>query len=605
MDKIQKNKLVYKTSAELPVLNNYKVTWDLANLYYKNEKDPRIEQDILHIISTYQNFAKKWRKKEFTTNIDLLVASLKDYEKLCADGAITRPSRYFSLRSELDANDSVADKTLALIRKRVRPAADNLLFYTLQIGKISVAEQKRILADEKIKPYKYFLKNIFLGAKHDLSEAEEKIINLKAPQSSSLWQQMTDRQISSSEITWKGKKIPLPESLEMIETLKSEDKPKLWEVIIDKIDSFGIAAEYEFNAIITDVRTEDDLRKYQKPYSATALSYQHDEQSIEALVKAVSTKGFALSKKFYQLKAKYHGVEKIHYAQKYDSIGIPPTINFDEALLVCRDVFYQVNPKYGVIFDEMLKNGQLDVYPKKGKRGGAFMSSQTGHPIAVMLNHTDTMKALETLAHEMGHAVHAARSATQPALYDGHSIVTAETASTLFENLVFDAIFAGADKDTKLVLLHDKISGDIATMQRQIAFFNCELEIHNTIHSQGAMTHEELKKCMHKHLTSYLGPSVLITPKDGASYVYIPHLRYGFYVYTYTFGNLMSTTMASHYKHDNSYREKIDTFLSAGQSDSVANIFKKIGIDTTKPDTFTEALKAHEKDISNFSKLIK
>ncbi len=605
MGKNIKNKLAYIPSANLPKISNYKAQWDLSGLYYKNEEDPRIELDLKHTIKIYKAFAKKWRRKDFTKDTNLLFNALKDYEKLSGDPAISRPSRYFSLRSELDANDSVADKSLALIRKRLRPVADELIFFTLEIGKIKPEEQKKILTEAKLKPYHYFLRNIFLGAKHDLTEAEEKIINLKGPQSSALWQQMTDKLISSSEISWKGKRIPLPEALETIETLKSEDKVKLWNIIIEKIDTFGIAAEYEFNAIITDVRTEDDLRKYKKPYSATALAYQHDEKSIEALVEAVSTKGFALSKKFYQLKAKYHGVDKINYAQKYDSIGVAPTINFDEALVVCRDVFYQVNTKYGEIFDEMLKNGQLDVYPKKGKRGGAFMSSQTGHPIAVMLNHTDTMKALETLAHEMGHAIHASRSANQPPLYDGFSIVTAETASTLFENLVFAAIYAGADKDTKIVLLHNKISGDIATMQRQIAFFNCELEIHNTIHAQGAMTHDELKKCMHKHLVSYLGNSVMIRPEDGASYVYIPHLRYGFYVYSYTFGNLMSTIMANHYKKDNVYREKIDTFLSAGQSDTVANIFKQIGINTTKPDTFTEALKAHERDIEEFGKLIK
>ena len=109
-----------------------------------------------------------------------------------------------------------------------------------------------------------------------------------------------------------------------------------------------------------------------------------------------------------------------------DTLGTRLTVPFSDAVAVCRDTFYQVNPEYGTLFDSMLTRGQLDVYPKAGKRGGAFMSSQTGHPINVMLNQVDTMKSLETLAHEMGHAIHASRSATQSPLYDGHSIVTAE-----------------------------------------------------------------------------------------------------------------------------------------------------------------------------------
>ena len=599
----RKSALAYQPTADLPPLPPYQTAWDLANQYYKNEQDPKLEADIVFTLGAYKKFAAKWRKVDYCQDASTLTKALAEYESLIGQAAVSRPSRYFSLRLELNAADATAVKALASLCKRLRKASDDILFFTLQIGKITKSIQKAFLADPTLAHFKYFLEQIFQGAEHDLTEAEEKIINLKAPQASGLWHQMTEKLISTSSITWKGKSLPLPEALDTIETLKSAEKPKLWSTIITKVDTFGVVAEHEFNAIITDVRTEDELRKYKKPYSATALSYQHDEKSIESLISAVITEGFALSRKFYEYKAKYLGVPKIHYAQKYDTIGEAPKISFAEALTVCRDVFYQVNPLYGQVFDRMLKDGQLDVYPKAGKRGGAFMSSQTGHPINVMLNQADTMKSLETLAHEMGHAIHAARSSTQSPLYDGHSIVTAETASTLFERLVFDALYSTADTPTKTVLLHDKITGDIATIQRQIAFFNCELEIHNRIHAEGAMTHTELKACMEKHLRSYLGTAVDITPEDGASYVYIPHLRYGFYVYSYTFGHLMSTIMANHYKADNSYRAKIDTFLTAGQSDTVVNIFKRIGINTTKTDTFTEALKAHAADIAEFKKL--
>lgn len=602
----QKNrpKLSYTPHTTLPILSSYRTDWDLENLYYKDENDPRIEADVLYALSAYKKFATRWRKKPFTTDAATLAVALQEYEALTGDPRVSRPGRYFSLRQELAADDSIAEKAAAALRKRLRPAGDSVLFFTLELGKIPPATQRTFLAHPALTHFRYFLRQLFAHAKHDLTEAEEKIIRLKSTQSSHLWQEMTEKLLSTSTVAWKGKAVPLPEAFEMIDALKSADKPKLWAKIIAVLDGFGIPAEHEFNAIINDTRTEDDVRGYKKPYSATALAYEHDEQSIEALVGTMSTRGFALSRKFYKAKAAYHGVDALLYAQKYDSVGEQPVIPFTDALTVCRDVFYQVNAEYGKIFDTMLTRGQIDVYPKKGKRGGAFMSHGTGHPIQVMLNHTDTLKALETLAHEMGHAVHAARShAKNSPLYDGHSIVTAETASTLFENLVFDAIISAADTKTKTILLHDKITRDIATMQRQIAFFNCELEIHNTIHATGAMTHAELKNCMYRHLSSYLGDAVIVRPEDGASYVHIPHLRYGFYVYSYTFGHLMSSIIAKRYKDDNSYRKEIDTFLTAGASDTVINIFKKIGLDTTKPETFAEALKAHAKDITTWTAL--
>ncbi|OGG66724.1 hypothetical protein A2Z56_01105 [Candidatus Kaiserbacteria bacterium RIFCSPHIGHO2_12_45_16] len=599
---MKKPSLQYTASPELPKLSNYKTEWDLT-VYYKNEKDPKIDKDIEATIAIYKAFAKKWRNKKFTTDSKTLKAALTEYEALAGNPDTSRPGRYFGLRAELNATDSTADKALALLRKRLRPAADEILFFTLELGKIPKSAQKSFLKDPALAHFRYLLEQIFRAAAHDLTEAEEKIIRLKA-QSSGMWQQVTDKLLSTSEITWKGKKMPLQEAIVAIDSQKSSDKPKLWKIIIDTLETFGIVAEHEFNAIITDVRTEDDLRNYSKPYSGTAIAYQHDEKSIESFVEAVTKKGFALSKKFYELKAAYHGVEAIHYSQKYDSIGTTSFISLDEALTVCRDVFYKVNPEYGKVFDGMLVNGQIDVYPKKGKSGGAFMSSETGHPINVMLNHTDTMKGLETIAHEMGHAIHASRSALNTPLYPGHTILTAETASTLFENLVFDALYEVADTQTKLILLHDKLTGDIATVQRQIAFFNCELEIHNTIHSKGAMTHGELKECMYRHLKSYLGKAVEITPEDGVSYIYVGHLRYGFYVYTYAFGHLLSSVMAAKYKADNKFSTEIDTFLTSGQSASAVDIYKRIGFDITTPDIFAEALKAQERDITTFKKLL-
>ncbi len=487
----------------------------------------------------------------------------------------------------------------------MRKLSDDLVFFTLTLGKVPKKKQKDLLNDKLLSHFRYYLERVFLGAQHDLTEEEEKIINLKSRQSSSMWANMVEKIIANRTITFKGKEVPIAEALELMDKLNQNDKKKTWSNILREMEQIGEVSEHEFNALIMDVRTEDELRGYKKPYSATALSYEDTEESIENLVSVVSTKGFALSKKFYKLKAKYHGVDSLHYTQKYDTIGKDLVIPFEQAVEICRDVFYGLKDEYGKVFDRMLENGQIDVYPKAGKRGGAFMSSAVCHPTHVFLNQVDSFKSLETLAHEMGHAIHSERSKKQSAFYEGHSITTAETASTLFENLLFDAVYEQASDSQKPTLLHDRITRDIATIQRQIAFFNAELEIHNTIYSQGSMTNEELAKCMYTHLKAYLGPAIELTEKDGYSYVYIPHLRYGFYVYTYAFGILMSTVMANHYKEDKSYIKEIDTFLCAGESDNVPNIFKSIGINTSKKQTFVDALKNHENDIKEFEMFTK
>lgn len=603
--KIKKKSFNYNSTSELPPIKSIKTKWELNRLYYKNDTDPQIEKDLVKTERDYLAFAKKWRNEDFTKDASTLFTALSEYEALAAMPESNKAGRYFSLRSALNTNDVVAQKQRALLSERMRKLGNEVIFFTLALGKIPKKDQRNLLKEKKLAPFRYYLKRVWLGAEYDLSEAEEKIINLKGRQSYAMWVEMVEKIISNRTILFNDTQIPINEALELLDTLSTKDKKIIWNLIINEMEQIAEVSEHEFNAIITDVRGEEELRGYKKPYSSTALLYEDTEESIENLVEAVSTKGFALSRKFYRLKAQYHGVKKLHYTRKYESIGPDLEIPFSQAVDICRDVFYGVNNTYGEIFDHMLTNGQIDVYPRAGKRGGAFMSESIGHPSHVFLNHLNNFKSLETLAHEMGHAIHAERSKTQRPLYQSHSITTAETASTLFENLLFDAVYEQANEKEKPVLLHDRIARDIATIERQTACFNAELEIHNTIKKQGAMTKFELRDTMYRHLKAYTGPAIDLNERDGYTYVYWSHLRYGFYVYTYTFGILMSTIMANKYQEDRSYAKKIDAFLCSGQSDTVANIMKSIGIDTTKPDTFLSALKNQEEDINSFAKYIK
>lgn len=586
-------------------LKGIKTTWDLKGLYYKSATDPKLEADIKTAERAYSSFAKKWSTVDFAATPEKLDAALFQYEKLAGLAEISRPGRYFGFRKCLNVNDGEADQHLAKLSERLRKASDQILFFSLNLGRLPKSLQKKLLSDPSLTHYKYFLKQIFESAKHDLTEPEEKIIRLKARQASGMWHEAVEKIISNRKIVWKKGELALPEAIETLDLLPAKDKSKLWALITKELRQIGEVAEHEMNAIVSDDVGEKELRGYKKPYSATVQAYEDDEKAVENLVKAVSTKGFAQSREFYRLKAKYHGVKTLPYELKYQSIGSELKLTFEEAVEICREVFYSLKKEYGEIFDHMLTNGQIDVFPRPGKRGGAFMSSEVGHPTHVFLNHVANFKSLETLAHEMGHAIHGERSKVNSPLYEGFSTTTAETASTLFENLIFDAVYAKASEADRLILLHDRITRDIATIERQIAFFNCELEIHTSIKNKGFLQSTELAAIMRKHLQSYLGSSVSVSEDDGYSYVYIPHLRYGFYVYTYSFGILMSTIMANRYKEDRTYIEKIDKFLSAGGSDTVANVFKSIGIDTMKENTFLEALNNQAEDIALFKQLLK
>lgn len=596
-------KFSYKPKTELLPLKKVQIEWDLKTHYYKSEHDPKIEKDAQTYEKAIKVFYKKYKKADFTSSSLKLLKALKDNEKLAEMSEGIRIIFYFDYRSTLNTNDTVANRKLSQYSERFRKLSNELLFFPLTIGKIPSKTQKAYLKDDRLKKYHYYLKSSFDEAKHHLSEPEERILSLQSNTSSGMWAEAVEKTISNRTVTYKKTNYTIPEALEQIDLLSWTEKSILWKKILDEMVQISEFAEHELTALVSHEKVTDELRNYEKPYSATVRSYENDEKSVEALVAAISDEGFKLSRKFYKLKAKLHDKKSIPYVNKYDSIGALPKPNFDTSVMICRDTFYRIDTSYGAIFDRMLENGHIDVYPKAGKRGGAFMRGATGVPTFVMLNHKDNLKSLETMAHEVGHAIHAELSKVQPAIYEDFSITTAETASTLFEQFVSDAILTQLSKEDKVVFLHDKITRDIATVQRQIAFFNFELEMHNHIREHGVATKEELAKFMVNHLKSYLGSGVEVTEEDGYSYVYVNHIRYGFYVYTYAYGHLVSNLLVQKYNANPAFLTKINQFLHAGGSDTVENIFKGIGINTKKVETFTESLKTQENEIKQLEKL--
>ncbi len=599
-----KSDIPLNTLKQIPKRGKILTSWDLKKHFYTSENDPQIEKDMVRTESVYRRFARTYKNYNFTQNAQTLLKALTDYEALVSLSYARKPVRYFDFRHTLNAKDSVAEKRSNLLENRLTKVANEVLFFDIALGKISKEKQREYLSDPKFSHFKYFLSRVFLSAVHTLTEPEERILNLKSGFSSGMWIAGTEKIISNREIFYEGQSIALPEAIEMIGAVNPEKKQGLWDIATTEFEQIAEVAENEFNAIINNKKISDELRHYKKPYSQTIQSYENDEKSVETLIEAMSTKGFDLSKRFYTLKAKLQGKTQIAYVNKYDSLGIPKHLPFTDAVDICREAFYGVRATYGEFFDKMLTEGTIDVYPKKGKRGGAFMASDVGLPSFVFLNHTNDVNSLYTLAHEMGHALHTSRSKTQSPLYESYSITTAETASTLFETIVTDALIQNADLSDQKILLHDKISRDITTVQRQIAFFNFELELHTHIRTQGAATKNELTAMMVKHLKSYLGKSITVTERDGLSFVYISHFRYFFYVYTYAYGHLMSSLMARNLLHDKSYAQKIDTFLSLGGSDTVENIFSAIGIQTRKVETFIEGLSLLEADIKKLEKMV-
>ncbi len=581
-----------------------KTEWDLT-AFYKSINDPQMEKDLKIAEKAYSAFEKKYKKdKSYLKDPKKLSKALEDNLNL-AELKAGHPINYLSKKFDLDAGNKEIPAKINLLSQRLSTLSNSIVFFDVEISKIPINLQKKFLEDKSLAKYRYLLEKTFENAKYVLSEPEEKILTLKNLPSHSLWVKSLQKVRDVMTVKHKGKDVPLSEASLLVETLKTQkERVVLYEKILSKNISVAEIAESELNAIVTNKKIDDELRGFKEAYDSTLLAYEDKKETVLSLAHAV-TNHFYIANRFYKVKAKMLGLKKLEYADRNALVGrTNKKIDFNSAYNILRDVFVRLHPKFVEILDMFVLNGQIDVYPKKGKRGGAYSSGEYKTPTLTFLNYVDTFDSVMTFAHELGHGIHTELAKVQPFIYQEYSISTAEVASTLFENFIFHDQFEKLRDDEKIIALHDKIADDMGTIFVQIALFNFEVELHKIIKEKGSMTKEEMARLMSTQMKKCFGDVMNITERNGYAFVGWPHIRYFFYVYTYAMGKITSKALYKKYKEDKSYMEKIIKFMSLGGSMSPENIFKSIGIDISKAEFWTFGLKEIEEDVNMLEKLV-
>jgi oligoendopeptidase F len=579
-----------------------KTEWNLK-LLYKSDFDPAIEKDLKAMESAYSSFEKKYKGKDFTSSPEKLFPVLQELKSLEEKFGSGRPYRFFSLKKDLNSSNSKAQAKLASFQERFAITLNKIAFFKIELGKISPKDQEKFLNDPSLKDFIYLLRVTFEKVKYNMTEGEEKLANLLSGPAYSMWLNGQEKLMSEQTIEFKGELWPIEKAMGSLHSLPVKERRELNALINKVLKNISHFAEAEINAAYNYKKIIDERRGYKEPFSATVQWHEMDEKTVANLASIV-TKWFKLSQRFYKLHAKLLGLKKITHADRAVLMGkIDKKLNFFDTVELAKKGFAKFSPKFAEIFESYLENGQIDVYPRQGKRGGAYCSGAGQDAVYVLLNHTDDVRSAETLAHEMGHAFHNELSKSQPPHYRDYSTAVAEVASTLFENFILEEIEEGLNKKEKVLLLHNKTMGDMATIFRQIAFFNFEVELHKRIRAEGFIAKEEIAKLFNKHLKSYMGDALELNDDDGYAFVHLGHMRWFFYVYTYAFGQLVSRSLYEKWREDKSYAAKIEKFLSAGGSMSPKDIFKSIGIDTTDPKFFEAGLNAIEKDVEKLEKL--
>jgi len=564
--------------------NKITTRWDLSKLF-KSDEDPKIAVEKEKILEESYKFINKWKDRtDYLQDPVVLREALDEYEgwlKHFGTGGLQ--GYYFRLRSSLDQTNPKLKAEVNKLSDFSIKIANDIQFFGIRISKIPTDKQKKFLENPLLKDYRHYLKGSFDEAKYILSEPEEKIMNLKEKTSLSNWIRMVSEFISKEEaVVLTDNLTKEKKTFEEMLSLTSSKNEKVRESAAKQLEKIFKkhldVSENEINTVCENLKVNCDLRGYTRPDQPRHLYDDIESVVVDSLLNSV-TKRFDISIRYYKLKAKLLGVKKLRYFERNIELGeITKKYSFEDSVNLIYKTFKNLDPKFSDILKDFIENGHFDVFPEKGKSGGAYcICAGNLSPTYVLLNHADKLRDVLTIAHEMGHGINdELMKGVQNEINFGTPTSTAEVASTFMEDFVFQTLLKEANKEEKITLLMSKLEGDISSIFRQVAFYNFELELHKTFKEKGYIPKEEIGKIFEKHIISYMGE---VGRGSNNWWIYVSHFRHFFYVYSYAGGLLISKSLQSSVKKDPKFIENVKEFLSAGMSDSPKNIFKKMGVD--------------------------
>jgi len=351
-------------------------------------------------------------------------------------------------------------------------------------------------------------------------------------------------------------------------------------------------------------------RKYNSAREAALFKNNIPISVYDNLVEAVN-KNISPMYRWASLKKKLLKIDELHpydvYVTLFDQ-KLEKKYSYDESKNIVLDSLSIMGEDYLDSLKKAFDNRWIDVYETKAKRSGAYSSGTTFgvHPY-VLLNWTDLLNDVFTLAHEMGHNMHSYYTGLhQPYTYANYSIFLAEVASTFNENLLLDHLIKISEsKEEKLFLLEKYLNNITTTVYRQVMFAEFESLMHFKVENGIALTPDVLCKLYKDVYQKYWGPEMVIDNDETFTWARVPHFYYNFYVYQYATGFAASEALALKVKSDGEPAvQKYLDFLKAGSSDYPINILDKAGVNMNSQEPILAVTKKMNQIIDEIENLI-
>ena len=576
-----------------------KLIWDLEKLLHGKTHEEHLSE-IEELVKKIESY------KDFKLNAQYLLEII-NYDNILGD-KIDVLYQHYSLKTTVDSEDSLSDAKIKEIENIYTNIEIRLAFWIHWFIELSDDEANDIISDEKLLKFKYYLKELRKYKKHTKSEEVEKIITYASEASGSF---RTLRDKITTKFSFILDKTEMNEAELRTYCNCGDDKlrKKGYKVLLNKYADNSTVLNEIYQAIVKQnnnmsVKVQEHASALQKKN----LSNEISDNVVNSLFNTVQNKNnLKIFQDFFELKCKING-------NKYDNsryhiyapinYNIDKKYSLDDALNIVYKVFRDFDPEYELIAKEIIKNKNVHSHPLKNKKGGAFCASVHGFNPYILMNFDKTLSSVFTLAHELGHAIHAVYSKDLPNNLRGASLNLCETASTFCENLLFEYLYNESNKrKEKIYLLADSLAGHYAIIQRQTYFCIFEKFVHENIDK--GLRKENLENKYYSLLKEQFG-SMEIPEIFKYEFYYIPHIfNSPFYCYSYSFGELLVLSLYEKFKLEGeSFKNKYKIILSKGGSESPEDIIKGAGLNLSDANFWQLGYNVIESKVEKLKKLL-
>jgi oligoendopeptidase F len=567
--------------------------WDLTDLY-PGPGSTELKADLERVAAEAKAFAKAYQGKLAGLDGAALAAALRAYEAM--EETLGRIMSYAQLVYSGDMIDPEVGRFFQTMQERTTDISTDLLFFGLELNRIEdAALEAKLAASAELARYGPWLRDLRVFRPHQLSDDLERLLHEKHVAGRAAWVRMFDETVADLRFPLDGRELT---SAEVLHKLTDKDgavrkaaAKSLGEVLGENVRIFTLIT----NTLAKDKAIEDGWRGYQRPVSSRNLGNFVEDEVVEALVGAVRAAYPRLSHRYYALKARWMGLDKLPYWDRNAPLPDEDTrvIPWAEARDTVLAAYGAFSPELAALGRRFFEQGWIDAPVRPGKSPGAFAhpTVPSAHPY-LLLNYQGQIRDVMTLAHELGHGVHQLLAAPQGHLMADTPLTLAETASVFGEMLTFRALLAAeTDPAKRKVMLAGKVEDMLNTVVRQVAFHEFERRLHDR-RREAELTAGEIGEIWLEVQRESLGPALRFEDEYRVFWTYIPHfVHVPFYVYAYAFGDCLVNSLYAVYEGAaEGFAQRYLEMLKAGGTKRHKELLAPFGLDASNPDFWAKGL---------------